>query len=163
MPSHWPAVHLQPVIAGKPQWLCGTFAFHPMLGFRRDDQAKSIAHGCRSTLAELAKIEPEQADAWGITRPEMRDEPYSDNGAKGHCWYRDGCVCPFSRQALEEKAGAVLEKNTRKAVERIHRVCGRDKTHARRDTDWRLVPVPEPVPIEEVVAGSSSLRERDTS
>ena len=41
------------VIAAKPQWLCGTFAFHPMLGFQRRKQAASIAHGCASTLGAL--------------------------------------------------------------------------------------------------------------
>ena len=41
------------VIAAKPQWLCGTFGFHPMLGFQRRKQAASIAHGCASTMATL--------------------------------------------------------------------------------------------------------------
>lgn len=41
------------VIAVKPKWLCGTFGFHPMLGFRRAKQAASIAHGCASTLGTL--------------------------------------------------------------------------------------------------------------
>ena len=27
------------VLVVKPKWLCGTFAFHPMLGFRRELQA----------------------------------------------------------------------------------------------------------------------------
>jgi hypothetical protein len=34
------------VLAVKPQCLCDTFAFHPMLGIRREDQATNIAHGC---------------------------------------------------------------------------------------------------------------------
>ncbi len=42
------------VLAVKPQWLCGTFAFHPMLGFSRAKQAESIAHGCASTICAVA-------------------------------------------------------------------------------------------------------------
>ncbi|TCO92011.1 patatin-like phospholipase [Chthoniobacter flavus] len=42
------------VLAVKPQWLCGTFAFHPMLGFSRKRQTESIAHGCASTICAVA-------------------------------------------------------------------------------------------------------------
>jgi hypothetical protein len=42
------------VLAVKPKWLCGTFAFHPMLGFSRAKQAESIAHGCASTICAVA-------------------------------------------------------------------------------------------------------------
>ncbi len=42
------------VLAVKPQWLCGTFAFHPMLGFSRKKQGDSIAHGCASTICAVA-------------------------------------------------------------------------------------------------------------
>src|SRR4029079_13395400 len=42
------------VLAVKPQWLCGTFAFHPMLGFNRKKQTQSIAHGCASTICAIA-------------------------------------------------------------------------------------------------------------
>src|SRR6266568_3092759 len=45
----WTPLDLE-VVTVKPRWLCGTFAFHPMLGFRRAKQAASIAHGCASTL-----------------------------------------------------------------------------------------------------------------
>src|SRR5438874_2546462 len=40
----------------KPKWLCGTYGFHPMLGFRRKMQAASIAHGCASTFATIAQL-----------------------------------------------------------------------------------------------------------
>ena len=40
----------------KAKWLCSTFAFHPMLGFRRADQAASIAHGCAATFQRLGEI-----------------------------------------------------------------------------------------------------------
>jgi len=42
------------VLAVKPQWLNGSFAFHPMLGFSREKQAASIAHGCASTICTVA-------------------------------------------------------------------------------------------------------------
>jgi predicted acylesterase/phospholipase RssA len=41
------------VLAVKPRWLCGTFGFHPMLGFKRWKQAASIAHGCASTFGAM--------------------------------------------------------------------------------------------------------------
>ena len=43
------------VLAVKPQWLCGTFAFHPMLGYSRKKQGDSIAHGCASTICAVAE------------------------------------------------------------------------------------------------------------
>lgn len=43
------------VLPVKPLWLCSTFGFHPMLGFRRVNQAKSIAHGCAATLVALRR------------------------------------------------------------------------------------------------------------
>ena len=42
------------VMAVKPKWLCGSFAFHPMLGFTRKKQTESIAHGCASTICAVA-------------------------------------------------------------------------------------------------------------
>lgn len=42
------------VLAVKPSWTCGEFAFHPMLGFSRQNQTKSIAHGCASTICAVA-------------------------------------------------------------------------------------------------------------
>lgn len=44
------------VVVVKPKWLCSTFAFHSMLGFRRRNQAESIAHGCKSTFERLASL-----------------------------------------------------------------------------------------------------------
>jgi len=55
-----PAIHAHDlplnldVLVVKPRWLCGTFAFHPMLGFSRKQQAESIAHGCASTICAVA-------------------------------------------------------------------------------------------------------------
>ncbi len=42
------------VLAVKPRWTCGSFAFHPMLGFSRQKQTASIAHGCASTICAAA-------------------------------------------------------------------------------------------------------------
>ncbi len=42
------------VLAVKPRWTCGSFAFHPMLGFSRQKQTASIAHGCASTICAVA-------------------------------------------------------------------------------------------------------------
>lgn len=42
------------VLAVKPRWVCGSFAFHPMLGFSRKNQTASIAHGCASTICSVA-------------------------------------------------------------------------------------------------------------
>ena len=44
------------VITIKPKWLCKTFAFHSLLGFRQSAQAESIAHGCASTFAHFAGL-----------------------------------------------------------------------------------------------------------
>jgi predicted acylesterase/phospholipase RssA len=75
-PAEDPPVDLH-VMAVKPKWLCGTFGFHPMLGFRRRKQAQSIAHGCATTLAAMYQFEnasdgpPERKDwlkAWGVSK-----------------------------------------------------------------------------------------------
>jgi predicted acylesterase/phospholipase RssA len=51
----------------KPEWLCGTFAFHSMLGFSQVKQAGSIAHGCAMTLATLSQLaERPDGSQWGI-------------------------------------------------------------------------------------------------
>lgn len=48
------------VLAVKPSWVCGEFAFHPMLGFSRQNQTESIAHGCASTICAVAEhFQPE--------------------------------------------------------------------------------------------------------
>src|SRR5262249_38147391 len=102
----------------KPKWLCGTFAFHPMLGFRRKDQAASIAHGCKSTFERLAGMffprrqsdEPFEAYVEREADAQMRREWGQKEGvdvsqlagyseevnrdpklpADGRCWYRRG-------------------------------------------------------------------------
>ncbi|MGH7498109.1 MAG: patatin-like phospholipase family protein [Gemmatimonadales bacterium] len=126
-----------------PRWLCGTFAFHPMLGFRRTRQAESIAHGCASTLIALGKIVDDHADwaaGWGIDACEVpgasyvkREDPYEalkdDSAPKHRCWLRPQIDCPFSR-ARVEKTG--LASQTVIELENIHLACRRQKTHQSR-------------------------------
>lgn len=104
------------VLAVKPAWVCGSFAFHPMLGFTRDRQTASIAHGCASTICAVAdhfqagnKAHAVDADAlrkWALGRgialdqlPEKtgtRSGPLGygpaplteDEQAQGQCWFR---------------------------------------------------------------------------
>ena len=63
-------VHIK-VMAIKPNRLCGTFGFHPILGFRRKSQARSISHGGASTLLTFARAAQDPAQSrspaeWGI-------------------------------------------------------------------------------------------------
>src|SRR2546429_6669916 len=41
------------VVTVKPKWLVSLFEFHSYLGFKRERQAASIAHGCASTLVAM--------------------------------------------------------------------------------------------------------------
>jgi predicted acylesterase/phospholipase RssA len=132
--QHWIPLDLE-VVTVRPKWLCGTFAFHPMLGFRRAKQAASIAHGCATTLAQLAELRrvPEQtkwAEAWRMNidaLPPLDPQPLvpRDNGAH-RCWFRAGIDCPFSRRQLE---GLGLREHTTTELESIYHACGQPKTH----------------------------------
>ena len=68
-PAPWTPLDLE-VVMVRPKWLCGTFAFHPMLGFRRSKQTASIAHGCATTLVQLGALQQSERTslgrAWGI-------------------------------------------------------------------------------------------------
>jgi len=113
------------VVCVKPKWLCGTFAFHPMLGFKRVDQARSIAHGCMTTLKRLDQLgreQPKWVNAWGIEKPtNWSDTPVPKRDEQGQCWYREGCVCPFSKQGLDSIEGTqTLKDATRKALTVIY-------------------------------------------
>ncbi|HEX5963170.1 MAG TPA: patatin-like phospholipase family protein [Gemmatimonadales bacterium] len=134
----WTPLDLE-VVAVKPEWLCDTFAFHPMLGFRRGRQARSIAHGCASTLLELARPRPDDDSdswkaAWGIDAsriptPEtaLRTDPYVPlSVGPDECWFRSGVICPFSRTGLAE---ARLHDTTLSEVSNIYTLCGRHDTH----------------------------------
>ncbi len=138
------------VLSIKPDWLCGTFAFHPMLGFRRKRQKENIAHGCAGTLITLAEREKrEGVSSISIYRgrkdelPKVTDWaeafarlPQSKADAKaGKCWLRDR-VCPFSKAGLatsDEEGGAKpLPDRTRQEVADIYKVCKSVETHLRR-------------------------------
>jgi predicted acylesterase/phospholipase RssA len=102
------------LVAIKPDWLCGTFAFHPMLGFRRARQAASIAHGCATTLLEFARLaksaRPADLSAWGIKKEALPTVTtwtealalQKSDLKQGSCWLRDGVMCPFSEVALRK-------------------------------------------------------------
>jgi predicted acylesterase/phospholipase RssA len=132
------------VLVVKPQWLCGTFAFHPMLGYRRDLQAANIAHGCYQTLqavrefpdkfADGVKRTPEQKkmteralDDWGFKRGLLDSfTPASKAEKRGQCWYYPNITCPFS-----EKTGIDVRINEelRMPLDKIYRLCGEQRTH----------------------------------
>ena len=130
----WTPLDLE-VVTVRPKWLCGTFAFHPMLGFRRANQAASIAHGCATTLARLGELPKDDrakdwASAWGINvtdLPPVDTEPLvpRDHGPN-KCWFRPDADCPFSPVQL---ARLTLEEHTATELQSIYRACGRRETH----------------------------------
>lgn len=140
--SGWKPLDVE-VVAVKPAWLCGTFAMHPMLGFRRQKQAASIAHGCASTLARFAHTKREWANAWGI-EDEVLDKfdgdsarhdpetaqivlnPQTKKRKQGDCWFRVNTPCPFSRDQLTHRE---LPETTQRELEQIYHACGRPETH----------------------------------
>ncbi len=129
------------VVMVRPRWLCSTFGFHPMLGFRRERQAASIAHGCATALLELARAadaHPEWATGWNLDRtrlPEKYPATFEDpivpadskNWPEGHCWFRPGIECPYSTKRL---AAAGLPGHTQRELHQIHVLCGERRTHA---------------------------------
>jgi predicted acylesterase/phospholipase RssA len=152
--NRWTPLKLA-VVTVKPKWLCGTFGFHPMLGFRRRKQAQSIAHGCASTLAYLDEatsgVHAARRAAWKMQRVDidpgsvvkteipgtstrrMDLEPQT-NKKEGDCWFRTaGHVCPFSRQWRLAQTGRTADERIRpeelKELHRIYVECGRIETH----------------------------------
>jgi predicted acylesterase/phospholipase RssA len=145
-PDDWDLLNMEAVVV-KPEWLVGTFAFNPMLGFRRHLQAASIAHGCAATMRELARRQqrnPGWAAAWGIhgklgadrapasaasedfPRPLSRTK---QEQAKGLCWFRNE-VCPFSRPRLMSlPADCRPPQDTIDVVQQIYHYCGNASTH----------------------------------
>jgi hypothetical protein len=128
------------VLAIIPRWLCGTFAFHPMLGFRRARQAESIAHGCATTIVGLQRMQSgRQQDgwfsAWGISIQEPHNPRASASltpwraarSSDGECWFRKGATCPFSPTALEAQFS--LPERTRQELADIYAACGDRSTH----------------------------------
>jgi hypothetical protein len=137
-PASWTPLDLE-VMAVKPEWLCSTFGFHPMLGFRRERQAMSIAHGCASTLLELARVRPDDRSgtwkaAWAIDESRIPEPAVANRPdeyvplkvGRDECWFKPGVTCPFSRTGLSELG---LTVQTRREVETIYKLCGRHQTH----------------------------------
>lgn len=141
----WQSIDLE-VVTATPQWLVGTFAFHPMLGFNRDKQAGSIAHGCATALATFSDQWQDPArrpwlEAWQVNQDRVPRTIERDAGApvpgslskpqhrEGRCWFREGCRCPFSRAALEDLPRPGLPPTTVEEVDRIYQLCGRAETH----------------------------------
>jgi hypothetical protein len=126
------------LVAVEPKWLCSTFAFHPMLGFRRTHQAKSIAHGCATTLCSLAEIRDGADEKWGldesaIPRHGLKEALREHKGSRrfskafrdGKCWLLPEKQCPFA------KSGEGSEhKDSAHWVAEIHRHCWDRKTHS---------------------------------
>jgi predicted acylesterase/phospholipase RssA len=139
--TSWKPLDLH-LVAVKPQWLCDTFGFHPMLGFRRRKQAQSIAHGCASTLAQLYVEQtrnPAWSAGWGIRGLDRMDPqavlldadrftlvPRRKNKAAGECWFRNAVACPFSPASLAELS---IEKETAEQLGKIYEYCGQVETH----------------------------------
>jgi hypothetical protein len=133
--SAWTPLDLE-VVMVRPKWLCGTFAFHPMLGFRRDQQAASIAHGCATTLLELGRVaNRDWLGAWGIHPVRLPPRPPASHElpilpgreGPGECHFRPGFACPFSAGEVARVDG--LGSVTRDALTGIYQACGRPETH----------------------------------
>ncbi|GEM_PF-1016024 len=135
------------VVTVKPKWLCSTFGFHPMLGFRQEKQARSIAHGCAATLVRFASVERNYLEGWQIggedlpkatSFPEARTHWESLKSRRpGACWLRPDKTCPFSKAHLEvqnqhlPEGQKPLDRHTINELARIHRFCKEPKTHRR--------------------------------
>jgi predicted acylesterase/phospholipase RssA len=152
-PGEWQPLDIE-VVTVKPEWLCGTFGFHPMLGFRRKRQAQNIAHGCAMTLGTLYALQTQQKkwfQEWGMKSlldgdnaidpkaVEIRDkaelevqlhpQPRGSEGKKrGECWFRSGASCPFSEERTKQLGEAVSER-LRKELAQIYELCGQKTTH----------------------------------
>jgi len=135
-PSDWDLLDIEVVVV-KPEWLPGTFAFNPMLGFRRSNQAASIAHGCASTLAELhrtASKHPDWASGWGVKDQFDRQAVQNERlvptkHGENICWFRQGVRCPFSSASLREQH---LAEETVNELAKIYDACGKRSTHQAR-------------------------------
>jgi predicted acylesterase/phospholipase RssA len=139
------------VLAVKPNWLPGTFAFHPMLGFRRETQAASIAHGCYQTLQALHEFLYKFGDetqrtnaqreqitaaltAWGFNAKFLdgitaKATETKEAANEGQCWYHRDIKCPFS-----QRRGKDLGENAdfSSSLNRIYELCLQEHTHRQR-------------------------------
>ena len=134
------------IITVKPNWLCGTFGFHPMLGFRRENQARNIAHGCAATLLRFARIQKEYLVGWGIDdqllpRSKSFDEAHTNYKAtkvkNSDCWLRPGIPCPYAADNLHKLNSSLsaagrdqrIDRHTIGELSKIHTFCRQRKTH----------------------------------
>ena len=134
------------LVSIKPRWLCGTFAFHPMLGYQRKKQAMSIAHGCASTLLSFRKQNPAHLRAWGVDSDRLPHATSFDEAfafrtrwrrfhSEDSCWLQPGRQCPFSRSALRQLNQSIADKSQRlrertiDELATIHRCCDKPDTH----------------------------------
>ena len=140
------------VVTVKPKWLCGTFGFHPMLGFRRDKQARNIAHGCAATLLRFANVEEEHLIGWNINpdlvpksktfgeahiawKAAKKARKRKDN--KDKCWLRPDHPCPYAADNLKalnrrfdkKDPASQIDAHTLKELANIHEYCRQRKTH----------------------------------
>jgi predicted acylesterase/phospholipase RssA len=156
VPSDDPAFPLDlEVVPITPRWVCGTFAFHPMLGFQRDEQARSIAHGCASTRVQMQTMKvwrDSWVKAWTnidgdgqcANRPaEQRwwelhlNKADKQKGiADGRCWFLGHGQCPFSMVKLKESFHEELKSQRREPISelieevaQIHVLCCESETH----------------------------------
>ena len=128
------------MVSVKPNWLCGTFGFHPMLGFRRENQAKSIAHGCATTLLKFGELRKERGDevlkAWNVRLENVpkreklpiekdKDEWKEIRRKDGRCWLNPDMHCPFSVQAPKDH----LRTKTYEEIGTIYKVCQTKEAH----------------------------------
>jgi predicted acylesterase/phospholipase RssA len=138
------------ITALKPNWLCGTFAFHPMLGYRRHRQAQSIAHGCAMTLLKFREYDEKRLTVWGIDDNQLPSTADLSEAQKdwnqrrksanpGECWLRQGAPCPFSKAYLDalnqkikqetQQCDKCLDSTTIAQIARIHTCCSHPGTH----------------------------------
>jgi predicted acylesterase/phospholipase RssA len=147
-------IHL---LAIKPNWLCGTFAFHPMLGFRRINQARSIAHGCATTLMRFSQLNDGETKpylaAWGVSETDIPSakswttafegiDPARQEIEAGRCWLTKK-ACPFSETSMKKNRDTLKNSGDENdlrlpsdkfivEVSKIHRVCSLQSTHLRK-------------------------------
>ena len=157
-PGAEPPVDLH-VLAVKPKWLCSTFGFHPMLGFRRRKQAQSIAHGCASTLAaiyqfQIASDAPSNAGdwlrSWGICKGDDFDRAcfeFTDRRGRRLAAPKSDSACQLKPDRRRSEGGCWFRETTRcpysrqalleagvadekiNEITRIYALCGLDQTH----------------------------------
>jgi predicted acylesterase/phospholipase RssA len=153
--GEWKPLDIE-VVTVKPEWLCNTFGFHPMLGFRKKKQAQNIAHGCAMTLGTLYAAERQRPDwfqAWGLRslvdgsensieeqavqvldeeQLEVRLFPqrWRASGKSrnpGECWFRHGVLCPFSR--ARTRLDTDVTEVLGEELDKIYELCGEVETH----------------------------------